>query len=81
MSRWLRRLAQNPCLPNRLGQAVEYGEDKDRIRALGILEVIGPDAKSVVPSITSVLRNFNIPREVRQAATDALKKIDPSAMP
>jgi hypothetical protein len=57
--------------------AAKYGDEKDQVTALNLLGEIGPQAKSAVPVISS--RSSSASADVRFAADEALKKIDPSA--
>jgi hypothetical protein len=57
--------------------SAKYGDDQDQVTALKLLGEIGPEAKSSVPVISSCRSSASA--DVRLAAEEALKKIDPSA--
>lgn len=57
--------------------SAKYGDDQDQVTALKLLGEIGPEAKSAVPVISSCRNSATF--EVRTAAEEALKKINPSA--
>lgn len=56
--------------------AIKLGNPKEQVAALKLLGEIGPQAKSVVPIISSC--KYSASYEVSSAAEDALKKIDPA---
>jgi HEAT repeat protein len=57
--------------------SAKYGDDQEQVTSLKLLGEIGPEAKSAVPVISSCRSSASA--DVRFAAEEALKKIDPSA--
>jgi len=55
------------------------GDSVVRIDAIRALGAIGPEAKAALPVLKGALRNQRAP--VRRAALDAIKQIDPAAVP
>lgn len=69
------RIDQKIDLPLLIG-AIRHGTPKDKVTALKLLEEIGPQAKTAVPVIMTC--KYSASYELRDAAENALKKIDPA---
>ena len=77
-SLWLITGRPDPAVGVLVGELGDFNGGYDATRALG---EIGPPAKSAVPALRKLIESDQVQEDVRQAAADAIKRIDPASLP